>query len=173
MAQVHLAVHESTLRIFAGEGGAATSFNQKLHDLLLDVDGTVAGNFYRVFAGKRMRCEQLLHITSLMELELDFSDHEELEFADRSELSTLAAHIETVISRLANSFSVGNAIKNGIPLAIIGETNAVKSTLLNVLLNEDKAIVSDIKEVICKSCSRKFFNSWLKPPRIWFNAKRC
>ena len=87
--------------------------------------------------------EQLLHITSLMELELDFSDHEELEFADRSELSTLAAHIETVISRLANSFSVGNAIKNGIPVAIIGETNAGKSTLLNVLL-KDKAIVSDI-----------------------------
>ena len=84
--------------------------------------------------------EQLLHITSLMVLELDFSDHEELEFADRSELSTLAAHIETVISRLANSFSVGNAIKNGIPVAIIGETNAGKSTLLN----EDKAIVSDI-----------------------------
>ena len=82
--------------------------------------------------------EQLLHITSLMELELDFSDHEELEFADRSELSTLAAHIETVISRLANSFSVGNAIKNGIPVAIIGETNAGKSTLLNVLLNEDR-----------------------------------
>ena len=64
--------------------------------------------------------EQLLHITSLMELELDFSDHEELEFADRSELSTLATHIETVISRLANSFSVGNAIKNGVRVAIIG-----------------------------------------------------
>ena len=88
--------------------------------------------------------EQLLHITSLMELELDFSDHEELEFADRSELKTLASHIETVISRLANSFSVGNVIKNGIPVAIIGETNAGKSTLLNILLNEEKAIVSDI-----------------------------
>lgn len=87
---------------------------------------------------------QLLHITSLMELELDFSDHEELEFADRSELKGLASHIETVISRLADSFSVGNAIKNGIPVAIIGETNAGKSTLLNVLLNEEKAIVSDI-----------------------------
>lgn len=88
--------------------------------------------------------EQLLHITSLMELELDFSDHEELEFADRSELKGLASHIETVISRLVHSFSVGNAIKNGIPVAIIGETNAGKSTLLNVLLNEEKAIVSDI-----------------------------
>ena len=88
--------------------------------------------------------EKLLKMTSLLELELDFSDHEELEFADRSELSTLATHIETVISRLANSFSVGNAIKNGIPVAIIGETNAGKSTLLNALLNEEKAIVSDI-----------------------------
>lgn len=87
---------------------------------------------------------QLLHFTSLMELELDFSDHEELEFADRDELKELAAHIEQVISRLANSFSVGNVIKNGIPVAIIGETNAGKSTLLNALLNEEKAIVSDI-----------------------------
>lgn len=87
---------------------------------------------------------QLLHFTSLMELELDFSDHEELEFADREELNELAAHIEQVISRLANSFSVGNVIKNGIPVAIIGETNAGKSTLLNALLNEEKAIVSDI-----------------------------
>lgn len=88
--------------------------------------------------------DRLLHFTSLMELELDFSDHEELEFADRSELCRLAADIEKVISRLVHSFSVGNAIKNGIPVAIIGETNAGKSTLLNVLLNEDKAIVSDI-----------------------------
>lgn len=88
--------------------------------------------------------DRLLHFTSLMELELDFSDHEELEFADRSELCRLAADIEKAISRLVHSFSVGNAIKNGIPVAIIGETNAGKSTLLNVLLNEDKAIVSDI-----------------------------
>lgn len=87
---------------------------------------------------------QLLHFTSLMELELDFSDHEELEFADRKELNELASRIEQVISRLANSFSVGNVIKNGIPVAIIGETNAGKSTLLNALLNEEKAIVSDI-----------------------------
>lgn len=87
---------------------------------------------------------QLLHFTSLMELELDFSDHEELEFANRDELNGLAARIEQVIARLAHSFSVGNAIKNGIPVAIIGETNAGKSTLLNALLNEEKAIVSNI-----------------------------
>lgn len=88
--------------------------------------------------------DQLLHLTSLMELELDFSDHEELEFADRSELQTLAAQIEKLISRLVDSFSTGNAIKNGIPVAIIGETNAGKSTLLNALVGEDRAIVSDI-----------------------------
>ena len=86
---------------------------------------------------------ELLHITSLLELELDFSE-EDVEFADRSALRKLADEIEQVISRLAHSFSVGNAIKNGVPVAIIGETNAGKSTLLNVLLNEDKAIVSDI-----------------------------
>lgn len=88
--------------------------------------------------------DRLLHITSLMELELDFSDHDDIEFADRSELKGLANEIEQVISKLAHSFSVGNAIKNGIPVAIIGETNAGKSTLLNALLNEEKAIVSDI-----------------------------
>lgn len=87
---------------------------------------------------------QLLHFTSLMELELDFSDHEELEFANRDELLDLASHIKQVIARLAHSFSVGNAIKNGIPVAIIGKTNAGKSTLLNALLNEEKAIVSDV-----------------------------
>ena len=88
--------------------------------------------------------DKLLHLTSLMELELDFSDHEELEFADRTELSLIANEIEHVIARLADSFNVGNAIKNGVPVAIIGETNAGKSTLLNALLNEEKAIVSDI-----------------------------
>ncbi len=88
--------------------------------------------------------DKLLHLTSLMELELDFSDHEELEFADRSELINIANNIEQVIARLTHSFNVGNAIKNGIPVAIIGETNAGKSTLLNTLLNEDRAIVSNI-----------------------------
>lgn len=86
---------------------------------------------------------QLLNFTSMIELELDFSE-EDVEFADREDLRKLADNIEQVISRLTNSFNVGNAIKNGIPVAIIGETNAGKSTLLNVLLNEDKAIVSDI-----------------------------
>lgn len=87
--------------------------------------------------------EKLLNFTSMIELELDFSE-EDVEFADRSALLHLANNIEEVISRLATSFNVGNAIKNGVPVAIIGETNAGKSTLLNVLLNEDKAIVSDI-----------------------------
>ena len=99
------------------------------------------GGFSKELATLR---DQLLHFTSLIELELDFSDHEELEFADRSELCQLANNIEKVMARLVNSFNVGNAIKSAVPVAIIGETNAGKSTLLNVLLNEDKAIVSDI-----------------------------
>lgn len=86
---------------------------------------------------------QLLDFTSLIELELDFSE-EDVEFADRSNLKQLASGIEQLIRRLADSFSVGNAIKNGIPVAIIGETNAGKSTLLNLLVGEERAIVSDI-----------------------------
>ncbi|WP_455497059.1 tRNA uridine-5-carboxymethylaminomethyl(34) synthesis GTPase MnmE [Coprobacter sp.] len=86
---------------------------------------------------------RLLDFASLIELELDFSE-EEVEFADRSRLIELAIHIESVIRKLAESFKVGNAIKNGIPTAIIGETNAGKSTLLNSLLHEDRALVSDI-----------------------------
>ena len=86
---------------------------------------------------------QLLNFVSLVELELDFNE-EDVEFADRNQLKTLATDIEQVIDNLSDSFKVGNALKNGIPVALVGETNVGKSTLLNVLLNEEKAIVSDI-----------------------------
>ena len=89
--------------------------------------------------------DELLHLTSLLELELDFSDHEELEFADRTELEKLADTINNEIQRLSSSFREGNAIKNGIPVAIIGAPNVGKSTLLNALLRDDRAIVSDIQ----------------------------
>jgi tRNA modification GTPase len=88
--------------------------------------------------------EQLLKLTSLLELELDFSDHEDLEFADRSELLSLAKNIDIHIARLAKSFETGQAIKQGISVAIVGKTNVGKSTLLNRLLKDDRAIVSDI-----------------------------
>lgn len=87
--------------------------------------------------------DKLLRLTSLIELELDFSE-EDVEFADRGELMQLCNEVESVISRLADSFSVGNAVKNGVPVAIVGETNTGKSTLLNALLHEERAIVSDI-----------------------------
>lgn len=86
---------------------------------------------------------QLLDFVSLIELELDFSE-EDVEFADRRKLRDLAVNIEQHIGRLADSFSVGNVLKNGVPVALVGKTNVGKSTLLNVLLNEEKAIVSDI-----------------------------
>ena len=86
---------------------------------------------------------QLLDFVSLIELELDFSE-EEVEFADRTQLLTLANHILDIITRLADSFATGNVIKNGLPVAIVGETNAGKSTLLNYLLHDDRALVSNI-----------------------------
>jgi len=89
--------------------------------------------------------EKLLKLTSLLELELDFSDHEDLEFADRTELLTIATDINTRITRLAQSFQTGNALKNGIPVAIVGAPNVGKSTLLNALVGEERAIVSDIQ----------------------------
>ena len=89
--------------------------------------------------------ERLLTITSLIELELDFADHEELEFADRSQLNQLAQEINSTITQLVASFKTGNAIKQGIPVAIIGAPNVGKSTLLNALLGEERAIVSDIQ----------------------------
>lgn len=88
--------------------------------------------------------DQLLKMTSLLELELDFSDHEELEFADRGQLKALAETIHERISVLIRSFETGNALKRGVPVAIIGKTNVGKSTLLNCLLHEEKAIVSNI-----------------------------
>lgn len=91
---------------------------------------------------RRLR-DQLLDMTSLLELELDFSE-EDVEFADRTKLLDLSEEISRAIKRLTGSFETGNAIRNGIPVAIIGATNVGKSTLLNQLLNDDKAIVSDI-----------------------------
>ena len=87
--------------------------------------------------------DKLLHFTALMELELDFSE-EDVTFADRGEVTALARDIHALISRLADSYRDGNAIRNGVPVAIVGQTNAGKSTLLNALLRDDRALVSDI-----------------------------
>jgi tRNA modification GTPase len=114
------------------------STNRATHKLALS---QLRGHFSSELSHLR---DQLLKMNSLLELELDFSDHEDLEFADRSELKALAQQIDDHISRLANSFETGNAIKQGVPVAIIGKTNVGKSTLLNRLLHEDLAIVSDI-----------------------------
>ncbi|MFA5329794.1 MAG: tRNA uridine-5-carboxymethylaminomethyl(34) synthesis GTPase MnmE [Prolixibacteraceae bacterium] len=86
---------------------------------------------------------ELLHFIAMIELELDFSE-EDVEFADREQLKKLVSKIEAILRKLKNSFQLGNVIKNGIPVAIVGDTNVGKSTLLNALLNEEKAIVSDI-----------------------------
>ena len=115
-----------------------SSTNQATHHLAMS---QLKGHFSSEL--KTLRA-QLLHLTSLLELELDFSDHEDLEFADRSELLALANKIVTRIQQLANSFEKGQALKNGIPVAIVGKTNVGKSTLLNQLLGDDRAIVSDV-----------------------------
>lgn len=115
-----------------------SSTNKATHDMALS---QLKGHFSNELSELRAH---LLKLTSLMELEIDFSDHEDLEFADRSELYTLANDIHLRLVSLARSFEVGNALKNGIPVAIVGNTNVGKSTLLNHLLHEDKAIVSDV-----------------------------
>ena len=115
-----------------------SSTNKATHCMALS---QLKGHFSSELAKLR---EQLLRLTSLLELEIDFSDHEELEFADRTELRSLAAHIQERVATLAHSFEIGNAMKHGIPVAIVGKTNVGKSTLLNRLLHEEKAIVSNI-----------------------------
>ena len=115
------------------------STNQATHQIAIS---QLRGHFSSKLAQLR---EQLLKLTSLLELELDFSDHEDLEFADRSELMELTKTINNHITHLADSFHTGNAIKNGIPVAIIGAPNVGKSTLLNALVGEERAIVSDIQ----------------------------
>jgi len=113
------------------------SSNAAAHKLAIN---QMRGGFSREIGALR---EQLLHFTAMVELELDFSE-EDVEFADRTALRNLTLKIETLLRKLKDSFQLGNAIKNGIPVAIVGETNVGKSTLLNALLNEDKAIVSEI-----------------------------
>ena len=114
------------------------STNQATHQIAMS---QLRGHFSSKLAQLR---EQLLKLTSLLELELDFSDHEDLEFADRSELLELARTIDNHVNRLAYSFQTGQALKQGIPVAIVGKTNVGKSTLLNRLLKDDRAIVSDV-----------------------------
>ena len=114
------------------------SSNQATHHLAMS---QLRGHFSSELAQLRA---QLLKLTSLLELELDFSDHEDLEFADRTELDKLAKNINKHISKLIHSFETGQALKQGIPVAIIGKTNVGKSTLLNRLLKDDRAIVSNV-----------------------------
>ena len=114
------------------------SSNQATHQMAMS---QLRGNFSSQLAQLR---QQLLKLTSLLELELDFSDHEDLEFADRSELVGLVKTIDNHITQLIRTFETGQALKQGIPVAIVGKTNVGKSTLLNRLLKDDRAIVSDI-----------------------------
>jgi len=113
------------------------SDNEASHQVALQ---QMRGGFSNEIA--RLR-EELLNFASLIELELDFAE-EDVTFADRTQFATLLERIEHVLKRLIDSFAVGNVIKNGIPVAIVGEPNVGKSTLMNALLNEERAIVSDI-----------------------------
>ncbi len=116
--------------VIASESAAA--HKQAVHQM--------RGGFSKEIDGLR---ERLIHFASLLELELDFSE-EDVEFADRTQLLNLLNEILKVVVQLRDSFQLGNAIKNGVPVAIVGAPNAGKSTLLNALLNEERAIVSDI-----------------------------
>ena len=128
--KMDLAQAEAVADVIASQNAAAhrVAFNQ------------MKGGFSSELKGMR---SELLELVSLMELELDFSE-EEVEFADRSRLDSLLSQIIAHVSRLIDSFRLGNAIKNGVPVAIAGATNTGKSTLLNALLGEDRAIVSDV-----------------------------
>ena len=114
-----------------------SSDNEASHQIAMQ---QMRGGFSNEIAKLR---EELLNFASLIELELDFAE-EDVEFADRTQFNELLTRIEFVLKRLIDSFAVGNVIKNGIPVAIVGEPNVGKSTLLNALLNEERAIVSDI-----------------------------
>lgn len=116
-----------------------SSSNEATHRMAMS---QMRGGFSNELNGLR---QQLLHLTSLLELELDFSDHEDIEFADRSQLIDLTQELYIHIHRLTDSFRTGNALKSGIPVAIIGAPNVGKSTLMNALVHEERAIVSDIQ----------------------------